>query len=313
MKKNEISTKHYTKDGIRYKFNHVALDERIREQARFNNTTMGILQDHLAEKLNVSTDSIKGWKNGDNAPLDLIFVEDLAKCLNMDTSELLIPEQKGIFVNTQKMKSDRELIRRIFEECVSISYDFAERCDSTIVEECEDKIEGLHKTVDENALFCTSAVRYKLHKLLIECYQAVDFPALPNRWIEITHKTGNKKWNPFQFWHTHFLSAEFENYGEEIEAIDNEILLAENLGFDGIVQIPESSRKKAKRLDDVGMDYDEEFETELKEYGFQSNLERPKMGMGFGFDITPEILWKDTMVQTLREIFLNDFADIMED
>lgn len=311
MKKSETGTKHYTKDGIRYRFDHNALDEKIREQARFNSTTITHMLDRLGNALAVSPDTVKGWKDGKNAPVDLELVGRLSECLHVDSSELLLPEKEGIFVNTYRLNSDRELVRRIFQECVEIAYDYAYRNDASVIEECDRKIDYLHKMVDKEALFCTSVVRYKLQKFLIEFCQVIDYPFLLDRWIEITNKTSNKKWNPFRYPHGCLLEEEHEFFGEIIDSIDREILLAENLGFSCVVQVPESFREKARIMDENGTlpQEEKEFEAELKKCGFKPFLPSDLLD----FTITPEILWTDTMVQTLRVIFLHDFADIMED
>lgn len=312
MTKESKNTKTYTdENGKKFHFDYLSLSETITELSISSGKHISDILQEIASKLFLSFDTVKKWKYGENAPADLQKVKDIAEVLGVDPFEFLSPLEKGTVLKKYSKSNDSEIVRTIFEKCIDIVYDYVDARDVEAADKCRENVILLHKTVDEEALFTTYTTRYKLHKFLIEFYHAVDYPFLPKRWLDITHRTANDKWNPFQTtYYSNILSGEFETLLEQVECIDNEISLAERLGYFDNVTIPEDLRKKAwdyyKKARDDSDDNDfDEISKQLSKCGHPLDYETE-------FRITPEIVWEDMMVETLREVFMNDFADIME-
>lgn len=309
--KDQKNTKTYTdENGKRFKFNHKAFNERISVLADDNHTKIHIVLEKLVGQLNITYEALKKWKQGGNAPSDLEYVEKLAECIGMDPSELLIPLEEGIIMKKYAPTKDSEIIQTVFEKCVDIIYDYAEGDDEESVDRCRESIEGLHKIVDEAALYATFTTRYQLHKLLIEFYHAVDYPFVPARWLEITNRVSDEKWNPFhQTIHIGLMDHEFDSLKDELDYIDRGIGLAERLNYyDNNTEVPENIRNRIAQIDaEENMNPFEyqDISAQLTRSGYRPDKDTE-------FEITPEILWIDTMVLTLRKIFKNDFEDVGE-
>ena len=239
--------------------------------------------------MNITYEALKKWKQGGNAPSDLEYVEKLAECIGMDPSELLIPLEEGIIMKKYAPTKDSEIIQTVFEKCVDIIYDYAEGDDEESVDRCRESIEGLHKIVDEAALYATFTTRYQLHKLLIEFYHAVDYPFVPARWLEITNRVSDEKWNPFhQTIHIGLMDHEFDSLKDELDYIDRGIGLAERLNYyDNNTEVPENIRNRIAQIDaEENMNPFEyqDISAQLTRSGYRPDKDTE-------FEITPEILW----------------------
>lgn len=114
-----MSTRTYVVDGRKVKFdvqgfqhifNNYKKSKKIRSSAA--------LEELIAEKISVATETVHGWHYGKNAPNGIEYVKELATAMDLTDYSILLKENNG----GQEMKrlTDRQLsaAKRIYDVCL---------------------------------------------------------------------------------------------------------------------------------------------------------------------------------------------------
>ena len=192
--------------------------------------------------------------------------------------------------------ADRNVVLKVYEDCVSMIYTMEEILGKTdtpwherqrrMQAACNQIIRNAHTYVDQNALVLHRTTRYMLHRILLDCRELVEEFDIPDRW-EIFQDS-------LCIQELHFLGCHDRDVyltGEQPDDIDcriylvDEISLAENLGFEDVVNPTED---EWDNLEDLG---------NLNEFGHSGC-------------ITPSMIAVDQLVECLAAVFRESFPEI---
>lgn len=76
------------------------------------------LEQQLADKLGVSTDTVHGWHYGKNGPIDINIVQHLAQILEIDNFTLLLKNINGEHCMQQLTDRQKNAVKRIYDICI---------------------------------------------------------------------------------------------------------------------------------------------------------------------------------------------------
>ncbi len=124
----KIACKTYIEDGVKYQFNSLLLkmfidQKKESHQKSHQKITQAQIRDEIAEKACVSSEAVKNWMYGNNAPTDLELVKVLAEYFDVDY-HLLLREEKEMttateiryYLNSDAQKEyTRNLVRGLYQ------------------------------------------------------------------------------------------------------------------------------------------------------------------------------------------------------
>lgn len=300
-------------DGREYLFDRFALDDAVCAKVnKKEGITKGTVIHRISEACPISYDGVKNWLYGKNG-IDIETVKMVAAVLEIDYHDILTPVQKTQEERKMRMENktiteatafaddiaypaDRNVVLKVYEDCVSMIYTMEEILGKTdtpwherqrrMQAACNQIIRNAHTYVDQNALVLHRTTRYMLHRILLDCRELVEEFDIPDRW-EIFQDS-------LCIQELHFLGCHDRDVyltGEQPDDIDcriylvDEISLAENLGFEDVVNPTED---EWDNLEDLG---------NLNEFGHSGC-------------ITPSMIAVDQLVECLAAVFRESFPEI---
>lgn len=299
-----------------YQFDYIAFSKLLAKKADETKDTgknqrisQSEWMNRIAYALGVSFEAVKNWKRGNNGPKDIDSVICSAEVLGVDALSLLKPldeNQEDRNLN----EAEKTLITEVFSECINAVYDYSNylinhltdnRPSNQLVyrdarEILRDVVKNLHLSVDKSSLFISESIRYRLHRLLndfIDFYES--YLMLPERWEEFDSVISNMIPDYPELYSSH---DKREKWTNDIWYLSDERELAEKMNY-AYTPIPEQYYDNA---DIDGTVYDENDEPILLE-GFEITDDTD-------FAINPQILYKDMMTRSLKEVFMHDFPEL---
>lgn len=307
-------------DGREYLFDRFALDDAVCAKVnKEKGITKGTVIHWISEACPISDDGVKNWLYGKNG-IDIEMVKMVAEVLAIDYHDILTPVQKTqeesemrtenntiteVKANTEATvcpenkvyPADRNAVLKVYGDCVSMIYTMEEILGKTDIlwnqregamqAACNRIIRDAHTYVDQNALALHRTTRYMLHRVLLDCSELVEEFDIPDRWEIFQDRLCMQE--------LHFLGCRDRDVyltGEQPDDIDcriylvDEIILAENLGFEDVVKPTED---EWDNLEDLG------------------NLNR----FGYSGCITPSMIAVDQLVECLAAVFRESFPEIL--
>lgn len=301
-------------DGREYLFDRFAFDDAVCAKVnKKEGITKGTVIARVGNACDVTEDAVKNWLYGKNSIPDMETVKKAAMFLEIDYHDILTPvqttqeerkmrtESKTIteataFADSIVYPADRNVVLKVYEDCVSMIYTMEEILGKTDIlwhererrmqAACNRIIRNAHAYVDQNALVLHETTRYMLHRILLDCRELVEEFHIPDRWEQLQDSLCPQE--------LHFLGCHDRDVyltGEQPDDIDcriylvDEISLAENLGFKDIVNPTED---EWDNLDTLG---------NLNEFGHSGC-------------ITPNMIAVDQLVECLAAVFRESFPEI---
>ena len=316
MKSTKDTFRILSYDGQQYKFDHIAFNDLLASKAskpKNGEKKGGISQstwmNKIAEKLEISFEAVIRWKRGYNGPKDIDTVIKCANVLGVDVLSLLRPLET---VQEDKIMHEKEanVIEEVFCKCVEAIYRFSERfkqytddrrlnnsLESKAKDDFVSSIEEIHRFVDKAALLITDSARYRLHRLLNDLCD-IDFAMpIPDRWEKIEESMGNNidSFN-LRFYYNCYKRT---NLNDNIWYLTDEQEIAEKMNY-SYTPIPDDY------YDNVNEDG-----IPLDENDNPIQMMKPGITDTTGFEIDPNILYKDMMTRLLRDVFMHDFPGLI--
>ena len=269
----------------------------------------------IADKTDLTVEAIKQWEKGKGCPGDIERVKACAEVLNVDFFDLLIPcgSEEMNKLNDKEMA----LLEEIFAGCVSYYYEQAEwffnenieksqyrELEQHIPERVSEITKKMHAITDQNALFISEDIRYRIHRFLNDFEKEYDIWDMQLKWKESKVDSEGKDhldicmMTPMEYalccgdMRTH----EDGIYLQGLNYLEEEINLATKLSYD-YPDIP------IDFYDDVSID-GESFDRNGKPKDL-SRLCHPEYG------INPGIIYKDYATRIMKNAFAVEFPEIV--
>lgn len=113
-----MGMRNYVIDGKKMTFNPCAFKTVFERHCRSLKTTFSKFEARLSEQLNISTDTIHGWRYGKNAPSGIEYVKELATVLELKDYTLLLTENDGGHDMNQLADWQLDAVKRIYDSCI---------------------------------------------------------------------------------------------------------------------------------------------------------------------------------------------------
>ena len=315
MRKYTIKGKTYIFD--RYKFIDILGSILLRKEGDGSVTQIHQIDifNRIADKVGLSSpDAVKQWKRGKGCPADVERVKACAEVLGVNFMELLTPcvEKEMSKLNDKEVA----LLEKVFAGCMNCYYEKAEWLfDSTIDKEQRwdlensftdkvlEHVEEMHLLTDQNALYISEDIRYRIHRFLNDFKEEYDIWDMKPEWKQIQSESEGSLPQDISM----FIPIEHSLCFGEIKTheqgvyvhglfyIDEEINLATKLSYD-YPEIPD------EYYDDTSLDGES-----LDENGNPRDL-TPLAHPEFG--LTPKILFKDYATRLMKNAFRVEFPEI---
>ena len=157
------------------------------------------LREMIADKINVSPETVKKWYSGSNGPTDIEVVKDISTFFDIDYMELLSRKEQEEMIKDMEYSSDTEkdVVDAVYQKIVDVimleAYRYKESIYGTAYVEHEDfyrqddKLRNeAYEIVDRNSLLISNTTRRKLYNILAELKTSLwgmEDPA--GRWIRL--------------------------------------------------------------------------------------------------------------------------------
>lgn len=156
-----MSTRTYDVDNKKMEFDVQSFKNIFNTFRHSKKITAGSVEELIAEKLQVATDTVHGWHYGKNAPSGIEYVMELAKAIELNDYSILLKESNG--GQDMKQLTDRQLsaAKRIYDVCIwflnefsntdgfnSYWYEFQEKGSKEPEDDIYSYVEGLMEKVN---------------------------------------------------------------------------------------------------------------------------------------------------------------------
>lgn len=191
----------YTDHGKTYTFNRYRFIDLLSARTTdVDGITKSVSQTRslteIADKLDITPDAIKAWKSGKTNPKCLNYVKTCADVLGVNYLELLTPCKK----EEMNKLNDNEvaLLKNVFAGCIDCYYEYTKlrselktgnkkhyEIESLSSEKLSEMIDRLHSIADQNSLFVSEDIRYRVHSFLIKFEQGFGLYDTPYEWNDV--------------------------------------------------------------------------------------------------------------------------------
>ena len=189
--------KSYKEDGVQYQFDNFRLKMFIEQKKGYLKkanlkVTQEMIRDELAEHACVSSEAIKNWTYGYNAPSDLEQIKVLAEYFEVDYHQLL-REEKAMtsaaevrydLTNDEQKQYTRTIVRGIYQGIINLldkmeDYDWRftwldeEEPDSLFNDENKELVKDAYREMNGMRRDLVKQLRYSLLDLPVDFYHSM--------------------------------------------------------------------------------------------------------------------------------------------
>ena len=173
--------------------------------------TLDSLYEEIAEALSVSIDAVKNWRKGSNGVSDFQTIKDIAKALNIDYRELIVPAdtpEKTIKLDFEPIGTDaKSLIIQLYQSLTDYIYWFVGTeytCYAMTVlddylNEREKYTYHLYRLLDRMAFTISNDTYKELRKTITEVCCIAEkkryYAPYPTLWVELNPRLGSADFN----------------------------------------------------------------------------------------------------------------------
>lgn len=113
-----MSLRNFTVNNINVVFNTEYFRLKLKELREKNKLPFWQLEQQLADKLDISADTIHGWHYGKNGPIDIEVVKQLAQAIEIKDFTMLLKTKKDQNNMTQLTNRQKNAVKRIYDICI---------------------------------------------------------------------------------------------------------------------------------------------------------------------------------------------------